>query len=89
MVSTLIGALIVGAIVGPLARLALPGRQNITAVMTVVLGALGSLAGGWIFKALSGRSDTPGIDWIALFIGIVVAAILIVVYGSVTGKRQV
>ncbi len=89
MLQTLIGALIAGAIVGPLARLALPGRQNISAVMTVVLGAIGSLAGGWIFKALTGRSDTPGIDWIALFIGIIVAAILIVVYGSMTGKRQV
>jgi uncharacterized membrane protein YeaQ/YmgE (transglycosylase-associated protein family) len=86
--TTILMAIVAGMIIGPLARLALPGKQNISLIMTVVLGAVGALAGSAIFYALSGRSDTPGIDWIALLIGVVVAAIAIAGYGALTGKRQ-
>ncbi len=86
---TIIMALIAGAIVGPLARLALPGKQNIGAGMTVGLGAIGSLIGAAIYHKISGFDDTKGIDWIAGLLGVVVAALLIVIYGMVSGKKQV
>ena len=38
MVGTIIGAIIIGAIVGALARLVLPGKQNISMLVTIVLG---------------------------------------------------
>jgi uncharacterized membrane protein YeaQ/YmgE (transglycosylase-associated protein family) len=87
--TTILLALVAGIIIGPLARLVLPGKQNISVVMTVVLGAVGALAGSAIFGALSNRSDTPGIDWMAFFIGIVVAALAIVGYSTATGKKHV
>jgi len=82
---TILLAIAAGIVIGPLARLVLPGRQNISAIMTVVLGAVGALAGSAIFRAISGKSDTGGIDWMAFLIGIVVAAVAIVVYGAVAG----
>ncbi len=85
--TTILMAIVAGMIVGPLARLVLPGKQNISLIMTVVLGAVGALAGSAIFRALSDRSDTGGIDWIALFIGIAVAAAAIVGYEAVSGKK--
>jgi len=88
MLHTILSALVAGIIIGPLARLVLPGRQNISLVMTVVLGAVGALAGSAIFHAISGRSNTPGIDWVALGIGVVVAAAAIVMYGTVTGRER-
>ena len=42
MIGTIIGAVVIGLLVGGLARLIMPGRQNIGAVMTVILGALGA-----------------------------------------------
>ena len=87
MLWTILLALIAGAIIGPLARLVLPGRQNISTLMTVVLGALGGLIGSWIYHAATGVKDTSGVDWIAFFIGIVVAAALILIYGSLRGRR--
>ena len=80
--------MIVGAIIGALARLFMPGKQNISVLMTVVLGVVGGLAGSWIWHALGG-SDTKGIDWIALIIGIICAAVLIGIYTSITGRKQV
>jgi uncharacterized membrane protein YeaQ/YmgE (transglycosylase-associated protein family) len=88
MLQTILLALVAGIIIGPLARMVLPGRQNISLVMTVVLGAIGALAGSAIYSAASGRTDTSGIDWIALAIGVVVAAIAITVYAMMTGRRR-
>ena len=39
---TIIGALLAGIIIGPLARLVLPGRQNISMGMTILVGAVGA-----------------------------------------------
>lgn len=88
MIGTIITAIIAGAIVGPLARLALPGKQNISVPLTIVIGAVGSLIGAFIFYKATGVSDTKGIDWISGLIGVVVAAALIVGYGAVTGKKE-
>lgn len=85
---TLLLALVAGIIIGPLARLVLPGRQNISLIVTVVLGAIGALAGSAIYRAVSGNTDTTGIDWIAFAIGVVVAAVAIAIYGSMTGRAR-
>lgn len=86
---TWIAAIVVGAIVGALARLALPGKQTISVLVTVILGILGSLIGTWLLATLTGYSNASGgIAWIGLLGGVVVAAILIVIYGKVTGKPQ-
>jgi uncharacterized membrane protein YeaQ/YmgE (transglycosylase-associated protein family) len=86
--TTILLALVAGIIIGPLARLVIPGRQNISLIMTVILGALGGLAGSAIYRALSGNTDTSGIDWIAFAIGVVVAAVFILIYGAITGRRE-
>ena len=82
---TIIGALIAGIIVGPLARLVLPGKQTISLGMTILLGAIGALVGGFIAQAL-GVGDTDGIDWLKLAIQVGVAAIVVVIYGSMSRR---
>jgi uncharacterized membrane protein YeaQ/YmgE (transglycosylase-associated protein family) len=86
--TTILLALLAGIIIGPLARLVLPGRQNISLIMTIILGAIGALAGSAIYRAISGNTDTSGIDWIALLIGVIVAALAILAYGAMTGRRS-
>lgn len=88
-IGEIIGTIIFGAVIGVLARLVLPGRQNISAIVTVILGILGALIGYWLWGLVSDRGDTPGIDWIRWFISIAAAAILVVAYGSITGRKQV
>ena len=88
MIGTILAALVAGAIVGPLARLVLPGKQDMSVLLTVALGAIGSLIGAFIYYKATGVDDTRGIDWISGLIGVVVAAALIVGYGMVTGNRQ-
>ena len=83
---SILGSIIAGIIVGVLARLVLPGRQNISVLITIVLGVLGALIGWWL-AGLLGVQSTGGVDWIRWIISVIVAAILIVIYGSITGKK--
>ncbi|HJQ77822.1 MAG TPA: GlsB/YeaQ/YmgE family stress response membrane protein [Acidimicrobiia bacterium] len=81
VVATLVWGLVAGIIIGPLARLVLPGKQDISLVMTIVLGAIGAIVGGFVYDALGG-SDTSGIDWIKLLVQVAVAAVVVAIYGG-------
>jgi uncharacterized membrane protein YeaQ/YmgE (transglycosylase-associated protein family) len=88
MLTTIIVTVILGAIIGFLARLVLPGRQNISTLMTVVLGIVGALIGSWLWTGVFNKGNTSGIDWIALIMGVIVAAVLIVIYERVVAGRR-
>ncbi len=88
MLTTIIVTVILGAIIGALARLVLPGKQNISTLVTVILGILGALVGSWLWTGVLNKGDTSGIDWIALILGVIVAAILIVGYERVIAGRS-
>lgn len=62
MIGTIIWAIIGGAIIGVLARLILPGKQNISVWLTIGVGILAMLLGGLIATWL-GVGETSGIDW--------------------------
>lgn len=73
-VGTVIGAVIVGAIIGVLGRLVVPGKQDISIVATIGIGIVAALIGGFIAQLL-GVGDTSGIDWIKLIIQVALAAV--------------
>ncbi|HWB88972.1 MAG TPA: GlsB/YeaQ/YmgE family stress response membrane protein [Acidimicrobiia bacterium] len=81
VVATLVWGLVAGIVIGPLARLVLPGKQDISLVMTIVLGAIGAIVGGFVYDALGG-TDTSGIDWIKLIVQVAVAAVVVAIYGG-------
>ena len=61
----IISAIVIGLIIGVLGRLALPGRQNISIILTILVGIVAALVGTALAGALD-VSDTDGIDWIEL-----------------------
>ena len=67
---------IVGAVLGYLAKFLLPGKQSIPAWLTVLCGMLGALVGNFL-ATMIGVNHTGGIDWIRhiLQIGCAVAAV--------------
>lgn len=71
---TVIGAIVVGTVIGVIARLLLPGRQQITLLATITVGFVAALIGGLIAQWL-GVGDTEGIDWIKLAIQVGLAMI--------------
>jgi uncharacterized membrane protein YeaQ/YmgE (transglycosylase-associated protein family) len=85
-ISTIIVALLAGLILGPLARLLVPGKQNIGILMTVLVGAGAALVGGIIATAL-GVGETSGIDWIKHLIQVVLAVLGVMAVASM-GTRS-
>jgi uncharacterized membrane protein YeaQ/YmgE (transglycosylase-associated protein family) len=79
----IIGFIIFGLIVGAVARLIIPGRQDISIVMTLVLGVLGSLIGGVVANAL-GTGDMWELNVLGSIVAFISAAALILI-GERTG----
>ena len=84
---TVIGALFVGIVVGALARLFLPGRQNISIGATIGVGFIAALVGGLIAQAF-GVGDTDGIDWIKLAIQVGLAMVGVGFWSGSFFRRQ-
>lgn len=87
MISRILVSLLAGIIVGPIARLLLPGKQNMTAVMTVLLGAAGALV-GWAVASWGNFADTRGPDVWQAVLSIVFAMIFVGGYGMLSGKKN-
>src|ERR1700742_1411149 len=88
MIGSIILALVVGAIIGVVARLVMPGRQDIGMLTTVLIGALGGLIGSAVASQFGYHNANGGIAWIPLLIGVVAAIALIALYESVMGRRS-
>jgi uncharacterized membrane protein YeaQ/YmgE (transglycosylase-associated protein family) len=83
----IIGVLIAGLIIGLLGKFFAPcDRDNIPLWLTLLCGIGGVLIGYYVAAAL-GVDATKGIDWIRWIISIIVAAILVIIAATVTGRR--
>jgi uncharacterized membrane protein YeaQ/YmgE (transglycosylase-associated protein family) len=82
----IIWAIIAGAIIGLLAKLFVPGRQDIPIWLTIILGIVGALIGNWL-AALFGVRFTGGIDWIRHALQIAAAAVLIAIVAPLWMRR--
>lgn len=79
----LIGTIIVGLIVGAIARFVLPGEQKMGWILTILLGIGGSLLAGYIGQMLGWYAAGQGAGWIASVLG---AVLLLFVVGKFQTK---
>ena len=82
-----------GLVIGLIARLIYPGRQPMGLLMTMVLGIVGSLLGGFIAWGLGFRPDRgpfEGAGWIMSIIGALIVVWLSLYLASrrTTGTRM-
>lgn len=86
-ITGILTAIVVGAIIGALARLILPGRQNIPIWLTIGIGIIAAVIGTFLARAVGFSTATGGIDWRELLVQLVVAVIGVAAFGSVYGRR--
>ncbi|MGW0792208.1 GlsB/YeaQ/YmgE family stress response membrane protein [Streptomyces sp. NPDC002911] len=83
-------AIIVGLVLGLLARAILPGKQSIPLWLTVVFGILGSILGNAVATWI-GVNDTKGIDWIRHVLQLIGAVVVVgigdMLWQSIRGNR--
>lgn len=80
--------ILIGLIVGAIARAVLPGRADGGWVISLVVGVIGAVVGGWI-ASLIGKSSNDGFfdlkTWIFAFLG---ALVVLVIWGAVSGNKK-
>jgi uncharacterized membrane protein YeaQ/YmgE (transglycosylase-associated protein family) len=82
MLTSIIGTIIIGLVVGVIAKLLMPGRDPGGCIITILLGIAGAFVGTWIGRLFWGSNYVAG--WILSIIG---AMILLLIYRMIVGKR--
>jgi uncharacterized membrane protein YeaQ/YmgE (transglycosylase-associated protein family) len=88
-VTGIITAIIVGAIIGALGRLVVPGRQPIPIWLTIVVGIIAAFVGTLLARAIGIPTATNGIDWLELLVQVIVAAVFVVIAANLYTRRGV
>jgi uncharacterized membrane protein YeaQ/YmgE (transglycosylase-associated protein family) len=83
-VSSLLTYVLIGLVVGLVARMLVPGRTSMSLLATILIGIIGAVIGGWLAGAVF--EETTGVDWIA---SILVAFVLILLLQSGTRRRTI
>jgi len=81
----ILGAIVIGLVIGALGRLVAPGRQKISIWLTILVGIVAALAGTAIVGSLR---DTKGIDWIELIVQIALAAVGVSLVAGMRRRRR-
>jgi len=81
----LIGMLIIGLVIGAVAKLLMPGRDPGGIFITMLLGVAGAMFGGWLGRAMGlyGPDESAG-----FIMSVVGAVILLFLYRLLMGRRR-
>ncbi len=86
---SIIGWIVLGLIAGAIAKAILPGRQGGGWLMTLLLGVVGALIGGWIGSALFGVDIGEFWSLETWLVAIVGSIVVLLIWGFVTrGSRK-
>lgn len=89
MLGLIITLIVVGLIAGAIARLLIPGRQNISILGTIMLGIVGSFIGGFIGYALFHKDSQDGFFQPSGLLGSIVGAVIaLLIWERVTGNSR-
>ena len=82
----LISWIVFGLIAGLIAKLIMPGRDPGGCIITVIIGVVGAVLGGFIATAL-GFGGISGFDWRSLLIAVLGALVLLFIWRAIARRR--
>ena len=80
--------IIIGLLAGVLGKLIMPGRDPGSFIITIVIGMVGALVGGFIVRLLGGEGVTGFNIW-SILVATLGAIILLALYRAFAGGRRV
>jgi uncharacterized membrane protein YeaQ/YmgE (transglycosylase-associated protein family) len=81
----LITTLVIGLIIGAVAKLLVPGRDPGGWIITILLGIAGAFVGTWLGRMLGIYQGGESAGWIASIVG---AVLLLLLYRAIIGRRR-
>jgi len=80
--------IVLGLVAGALAKLIMPGRQGGGIILTIVLGVVGAIVGGFVGTRVFGFGDISGFDLRSIAIAVGGALVVLFLYGFVARNRD-
>jgi uncharacterized membrane protein YeaQ/YmgE (transglycosylase-associated protein family) len=87
-ITGIITAILIGIVIGVLGRMVAPGKQNISILVTVLVGIVAAFVGTALARAMGIPTATNGIDWLELLVQVIVAAVGVGLVSAMTGRRK-
>ena len=84
----IIGLIVVGLIIGALARLIKPGKQHMSVLATLLLGVVGAIIGGLIGHLFNRNTSIFELNVVGFIIAVIAAVLLIGVAEGLSGGRS-
>ena len=84
----IIGLILVGLVIGVLARLIVPGKQRLSMFATLALGVVGAIIGGLIGSLFNRNTGVFELNILGFIIAVIAAVLLIGVAEGVSGGRR-
>jgi uncharacterized membrane protein YeaQ/YmgE (transglycosylase-associated protein family) len=85
-IHSVLGAIVIGLVIGVLAKLVLPGKQPIPIWLTVLIGIVSAFIGTALARAMGIPIDTPGVDWGELLVQLIVAVLGVALATAALGR---
>lgn len=77
--------IVLGAIAGFITNLIMGGGEGV--ILTILLGIVGAIVGGWLAGTVLKVADVTGINLESIIVAVVGAIIVVIVYRMVAGRR--
>ena len=83
----ILGLIVVGLIIGALARLIKPGKQRLSILATLLMGVVGALIGG-VVASLLGTGNIWELNVIGFIVAVIAAVLLIGIAEGASGRSR-